>query len=202
MVMIGTGKYIETTDLANTQTQSIYGIWDKVGAAAVTGRSQLVQQTLTDVLSTTGALLGRTITSNAIPWASKRGWYIDLPASGERAVGGLQILQDIILLTTTLTPNTADPCAGGGSSQSMGVNFLTGAYSPKYQLIVSGTTATNLSSATIPGTVGSSTTLPGGGAGGPPPCHLYNGVDGKPTCLPYKLTGVAVRRWRQLSLKP
>lgn len=204
MVMIGTGKYIETTDLANTQTQSIYGIWDKVGAAAVTGRSQLVQQTLTDVLSTTGALLGRTITSNAIPWASKRGWYIDLPASGERAVGGLQILQDIILLTTTLTPNTTDPCAGGGSSQSMGVNFLTGAYSPKYQLIVSGTTATNLSSATIPGTVGSSTTIPGGGGGpgDPPPCHLYNGVDGKPTCLSYKLTGVAVRRWRQLSLKP
>ncbi|PFH08814.1 type IV pilus assembly protein PilY1 [Collimonas sp. PA-H2] len=201
MVMIGTGKYIETTDKANTDTQSVYGIWDKTGAAAVTGRSQLVQQTLTDVTSSTGALLGRTVSSNAINWASQRGWYIDLPASGERAVGNLQVLKNIILLATTLSPNTADPCAGGGSSQLMGVNYLTGAYSSKFVLIVAGTTEGDLASATVAGTVG--TPLPMN-LGDPTktPCLEYVDLTGKTSCQPFTLKGVAVRRWRQLSLHP
>ncbi|HWX00165.1 pilus assembly protein [Collimonas sp.] len=200
MVMIGTGKYIETTDKANTDTQSVYGIWDKAGAATAT-RSQLVQQTLTNVLSSTGALLGRTVSSNAINWVSQRGWYIDLPASGERAVGNLQVLKNIILLTTTLSPNTADPCSGGGSSQIMGVNYLSGAYSSKFSLIVAGTTATNLASATIAGTVG--TPLPMTPPDPTkPPCLEYVDLTGKTSCQPFNLKGVAVRRWRQLSLHP
>lgn len=202
LVMFGTGKYYETTDMANTNTQSIYGIWDKPAATAVTGRSQLQVQTLTDVSSAAGVFIGRTLTSNTIAWGTKRGWYIDFPDSGERVVGGLQILKDVILLTTSLTPNTSDPCAGGGSSQVLGASFLTGAYSPKFHLFVNGTPAnTNLSSATIPGTVGTATPVPNPDVT-QPGCINTVGSDGKIHCLQYQATGVAVRRWRQLSIKP
>ncbi|AMP01409.1 neisseria PilC beta-propeller domain protein [Collimonas arenae] len=123
LVMFGTGKYFETADLGNTNTQSVYGIWDKPGADAVTGRSQLQVQTLTAVYSAEGQSLGRTLSSNPVAWGTKRGWYIDYLTSGERTVGTLHILNDVILLNTSLTPNTADPCAGGGSSQTLGRIF-------------------------------------------------------------------------------
>nr|WP_240950821.1 PilC/PilY family type IV pilus protein [Collimonas pratensis] len=203
IVLAGTGKYFETEDLGNTDTQSLYGIWDKPGAAAVTGRSQLQVQTLTDVFSKSGRMVGRTLSKNTIAWGTKRGWYIDYPTgSGERTVGALQIVKDVILLTTSLTPNTADPCAGGGSSQILGANFLTGAYSDKFHLIVADAPPnTNLSSATIPGTVGTATPIPNPDVT-QPGCINTVGSDGKMHCQEYLTTGVAVRRWRQLSIKP
>ncbi|WP_082807214.1 pilus assembly protein [Collimonas pratensis] len=201
LVMVGTGKYIDTTDLASTQTQTVYGIWDKPGAAAVTGRSQLQQQTLTNVTSG-GVLIGRTLSANPVAWGTKRGWYIDLPGTGERTTGGLQILQNVILLSSSLTPNTTDPCAGGGTSQIMGVNFLTGAASPKFHLIITGTPAgVNLSSATVPGTVGTAAPVPNPDVT-KPGCINTVGLDGKVHCTSYQTTGTAVRRWRQLSIKP
>ncbi|WP_082814896.1 pilus assembly protein [Collimonas fungivorans] len=200
MVMIGTGKFYETTDLASTAIQSVYGIWDKPGAAAVTGRSQLQAQVLTSV-SIGGTAVGRTLSKNPIAWASQRGWYIDYLDPGERTVGDLQLQKNILLLTTSFTPNTTDPCAGGGVSFSMGVNFLTGAYAPQYQITQPGTTTgTNWSAAAIPGTTGSGVWPPN-----PPPspqCIRTVGVDGVVSCLDVKLSGVAVRRWRQLSIKP
>ncbi|MEO6920049.1 MAG: PilC/PilY family type IV pilus protein [Collimonas sp.] len=199
MVMIGTGKYYETKDLANTDTQSVYGIWDKPGAAAVTGRSQLQQQVLTSV-SVGGVVIGRTLTSNALTWASQRGWYIDYLDAGERTVGDMVIMKNILLLSTSLTPNTVDPCAGGGSSLSMGVNFLTGAYAPQYQIFQPGTpTDVNLSAGVIPGTAGGGVPIP---TSPPKLCIQTIGADGLPHCLQTQLIGVAVRRWRQLSLKP
>ncbi|WP_211443443.1 pilus assembly protein [Collimonas humicola] len=203
MVMAGTGKYFETDDLGNTDTQSLYGIWDKPGAAAVSGRSQLQAQTLTDVFSKSGQMIGRTLSRNTVAWDTKRGWYIDYPAgSGERTVGALQIVKDVILLTTSLTPNTADPCAGGGSSQTLGANFLSGAYSDKFHLIVADAPPnTNLSSATIPGTVGTAAPIPNPDVT-QPGCINTVGSDGKIHCQEYLTTGVAVRRWRQLSIKP
>jgi len=203
IVLAGTGKYFETEDLGNTDTQSLYGIWDKPGEAAVTGRSQLQAQTLTDVFSKSGQMIGRTLSRNAVAWDTKRGWYIDYPAgSGERTVGALQIVKDVILLATSLTPNTADPCAGGGSSQILGANFLSGAYTDKFHLIVADAPPnTNLSSATVPGTVGTAAPIPNPDAT-QPGCINTVGSDGKIHCQEYLTTGVAVRRWRQLSIKP
>ncbi|MFJ2987966.1 pilus assembly protein [Collimonas sp. NPDC087041] len=202
LVIFGTGKYFESADLANTNTQSLYGIWDNPPAGAVTGRSQLQVQTLTNVYSAAGKSLGRTLSSNPVAWGTKRGWYIDYLSSGERTVGSLQILNDVILLNTSLTPNTADPCAGGGSSQVLGANFLSGSYSEKFHLFVNDVPVnTNLSSAEIPGTVGSATPIPNPDPQ-QPGCINTIGSDGKMHCLQYSATGVAVRRWRQLSIKP
>ena len=201
MVMIGTGKYYETTDLATTAIQSVYGIWDKPGAAAVTGRSQLQAQVLTNV-AVGGVSLGRTLTSNTVVWASQRGWYIDYLDPGERTVGDLLLQKNILLLATSLTPNTTDPCAGGGSSTSMGVNFLSGAYAPQYHINQPGTPAgINLSAAFIPGTAAGGVPVPD--PNNPPKlCIKTMGVDGVEHCLEAQLSGVAVRRWRQLSIKP
>ncbi|WP_395822666.1 pilus assembly protein [Collimonas sp.] len=202
MVIFGTGKYFEAADLGNTNTQSLYGIWDKPGEGAVGGRGQLQVQTLANVYSAAGKSLDRTLTSNPVAWGTKRGWYIDYLSSGERTVGTLQILNDVILLNTSLTPNTVDPCAGGGSSQVLGANFLSGSYSEKFHLFVDGVPAnTNLSSAEIPGTVGSASPIPNPDPS-QPSCINTVGSDGKINCQQYSATGVAVRRWRQLSIKP
>ncbi|MDP5007541.1 MAG: hypothetical protein NWQ13_00710, partial [Glaciimonas sp.] len=161
MVVIGTGKFFESTDKASTQTQSLYGIWDDPSlSTAVTGRAQLVKQTFTAVGTT-----GRTLTTNPINWlkgcasatnACQHGWYVDLPTSGERVVGDLQLFDNIILLSTTFAP-VADICQGGGTSQLIASNYLNGGASPKTAFKVNGVLMTdgkgnNLSSITIDST--------------------------------------------------
>ncbi len=119
LVSVGTGKFFEGIDKSNTEVQSIYGIWDKPGATGAVAKTSLVQQTLTAV---TG---GRTLTNNTDRLDSKRGWYINLITAGERVVGDLLLESNLILLATTFAPiNTT--CDGGGLSQFMGFNYLTG----------------------------------------------------------------------------
>ncbi len=52
MVLFGTGQYIQTTDVASTATQSLYGIRDN--GAVVADRTDLVQQTVTEVQAAGG----------------------------------------------------------------------------------------------------------------------------------------------------
>ncbi|MFC5472607.1 pilus assembly protein [Paraherbaspirillum soli] len=195
IVMAGTGKYIETGDKANIDTQSVYGIWDDpTKTTAVTGRNQLQQQTFT---STTD---GRKLSANPINWASQRGWYFDLTNSGERITGDLQILKDVVLLGSTLAPKTSDSCAGGIDSQFVAADFLTGAYTSKFHFIVAGKSV-DASSVPIAGTAGTATPITPPGSN-KPACLAYVDADGVERCQKFTLAGTAVRHWRQLSLKP
>lgn len=208
LVSVGTGKYLQSTDKTNTQVQSLYGIWDNstatTTAAKVAGRSALQVQTLTDQSDANGVLLGRTLTTTAVDWTKKFGWYIDFPASGERVVGDLQILDNLVLLTSTLAP-VGDICVAGGLSQTLAANYVTGGASPNTKIYKNGilavsTNGTLLSSITMK-TSGTNTTS----------ASLGNGVwaqKGNPGdgSLPDNIniiTGVgAVRTWHQLPIKP
>ncbi len=46
LVYFGTGQYIASGDNSNTNTQSLYGIWDNGSRISVTDRSTLQQQTI------------------------------------------------------------------------------------------------------------------------------------------------------------
>ena len=121
MVMFGTGRYIQMADVASTGKQSLYGVRDS--GAAVSGRSSLVEQTVTEVADVSGTDY-RAVSKNAVDYGTKKGWFLDLPTSGERVVVDPILRNGRFIVATTL-PNT-DPCAAGGSSWLMEVDYLSG----------------------------------------------------------------------------
>jgi len=72
VIVVGTGRILDTGDFGTSEVQSVYAIAD--GTTLSNARSSLVAQTYTN---------DTTITSNAVDWSTKRGWYVDLPA-GEK----------------------------------------------------------------------------------------------------------------------
>jgi type IV pilus assembly protein PilY1 len=117
MVLFGTGKYLELTDNATTATQTIYGVRDS-GSGTVLA-SALEERTMLDPLTK------RTISGTSIDWATKKGWFLDLPASGERLTG-VPKLESGNFFFNTLIPSTV-ACESGGTGWLMAMDSLTGA---------------------------------------------------------------------------
>jgi type IV pilus assembly protein PilY1 len=119
VVFIGTGKYLEVSDLSNTQQQSIYAILDDNAASTlVNPRTTLTRQTLT----TSGAT--RTATNNAVDFSAGRGWYVDLPDSGERQNVDGKLESGTLLEPTTVPADSV--CSPGGYSWMNYFNYMTG----------------------------------------------------------------------------
>ena len=94
-----------------------YGVWDNNTAATVTSGA-LVQQVKTD-----GTV--RTATQNAVSYSTTiKGWYVNLPVSGERLTG-VPSLEDGIFVFTSIVPS-ASPCDFGGRGFVNAIDFLTG----------------------------------------------------------------------------
>jgi type IV pilus assembly protein PilY1 len=212
LVSIGTGKFFEAADTSTTSGQSMYGIWDSVGfgsTASTTGvpqidTSKLVQQTIsagTPVIRTfiatnlqTGALTTQqqsityfTVSTNAVDWATKRGWFIDLPNTGERVVYPLNVLAGHYIAVDSISPNkdtsaSANICES--SVQGKGwvyiIDGLTGAGLTTPSLDTNGDSVIDSSDTIASGFTaradGRNTWVPidssasgGGGGGGAPP---------------------------------
>lgn len=106
-LFIATGRYLINSDATDTQTQSVYGLFDSSTAINLSRTDgSLATRTISDV----GTGLRRAVGSDM---GSALGWVLDLPA-GERSPAGLQLRSDH-LIWTSLTP-TADACSFGGSS--------------------------------------------------------------------------------------
>ncbi|MDP2254417.1 MAG: PilC/PilY family type IV pilus protein, partial [Thiobacillus sp.] len=128
----GTGKYLENGDIATTGTQTFYSVWDiATSPSTISGRSELQQQTVTTTTTVSGKEY-RTSSSNSVDWVdpassagTKRGWYMDLPESGERVVSDPALYSSRILFTT-LIPD-ASTCSGGGTGWLMELDSVTGA---------------------------------------------------------------------------
>jgi type IV pilus assembly protein PilY1 len=137
MVTFGTGIYLSATDTASTTTQSLYGIWDK--GAAVTA-SQLVTQSVLgattgpdsrDYRFTTYAVgtpatvySGDKVITASLYLSDKRGWKMDLPASGERVVTPSAVRYGKVIFST-MVPGAVN-CKGGGDGWVMEVDVITG----------------------------------------------------------------------------
>ncbi|TAN53115.1 MAG: VWA domain-containing protein [Methylococcaceae bacterium] len=125
MVYFGTGKYFEMIDqdVGNAQTQSFYAVWDN--NAAVAGRGDLQTQTITAEISQSGFNL-RSTSSNAVNYATQKGWYMDLlkPAAaqsdGERVVSTPLLRNGRIIFTTLVPnpPNASSQCGVGSDGTS------------------------------------------------------------------------------------
>ena len=122
LVVFGTGKFYENADLATTQTQSIYSIWDWSKWSGLS-RSALATATMTvsgDYRFTTGA--GTWWTTAGTP---KRGWFSDLPIAGERVIAPSSTLFGFTIFSTFIA-NTTDPCVINKDGVLLAISPFTG----------------------------------------------------------------------------
>ena len=124
-IFFGTGRYLGFSDVASTSpsgsmTQTIYAIKDTgtdLGALQSSG-AKLVAQTLNATTSP------RTMaTPAAVDWATKNGWYVNLPI-GER----VDVDPALQLGTFVVASNVPDDsyCKVGGTSWLYALNYQTG----------------------------------------------------------------------------
>jgi type IV pilus assembly protein PilY1 len=122
VVVVGTGRYLGTSDVSDTTVQSIYAIKDPLTATGwgdVRNRSDLVVQTVTvSGVSGTGS-------TNAVDWTTKIGWRLDLSQSKERVVTDF-LLRFNILSVASAIPGTNECRPSGGSSWIYEISVGTG----------------------------------------------------------------------------
>lgn len=131
IVVVGTGRYLGLSDIADKTTETVYAIKDPLtstGWGSVRGRSDVVAQTMTETTLTAGANIGakvRMVTSNAVDWSTKVGWKLDLLSSGERIV--VDFSQQFSMLTMVSTIPGVDECRpSGGTSWLYNLNLANG----------------------------------------------------------------------------
>lgn len=128
MVFFGTGQYLVNGDNSTTGTQRVYGVWDGGWSSGLPlDKDDLVTQTITTSTYDQGGANEqevRTLSSNTVNYATKKGWKIDLPAAKERMVVTPVALGDLLFFNTMI-PET-NTCSQGGSGWLMAANQLTG----------------------------------------------------------------------------
>jgi len=132
MVYVGTGQYLGDKDLPSapspnpsaTQVQSMYGLMDDLSDTPTIAplRVNLVQQTFL----TSGNF--RTASTNAVDLSAKRGWYVDLPDTGERIITEPVLAVGALAFTSNIP--SANPCVPGGSSWVYVLDYKTGGFLP------------------------------------------------------------------------
>lgn len=130
MVVIGTGRFFADEDKTDTTQHTFYGILDNGTPVTTTDRSQLVQQTIsTTSINLRGVVTDvRQVSANPVDFTTRRGWYMDLPSTGERVIGPAVVRAGRVIFTTVV-PST-DPCEFGGSGWLMEVSATSGAKLP------------------------------------------------------------------------
>ncbi len=104
LVVFGTGKYLEASDISDDSVQTLYAIWDDGNthgypsdgtAASRTANNLLRQQVLAEgSIGSTGQY--RVTSNNRIDWSVYKGWYLDLILAGGTAQGERVILDPSI----------------------------------------------------------------------------------------------------------
>jgi len=144
LVFFGTGQYLTSGDISNTETQSFYGVWDN-GAHSLTP-TDLVEQTFLNLAFQDESDVNissqiRVLTDNAVDYAgADNGWVINLTIdSGERVIVDPDLRGDLVFFNTWIPDS--NPCNAGGSGVLMSVKQLNGGRpdTPAFDLNNSGT---------------------------------------------------------------
>jgi len=137
VVFVGTGRYLGTTDLTNTQQQSFYAVKDNLNSTTLgnprTAATSFVKQTETasvcpaNVSFCKAGEITRTSSSNAVDFSAghNNGWYLDFLDSGERDNTDPSIVLGSVIFNTNVPDSSA--CVVGGYSYSYFLNACTGA---------------------------------------------------------------------------
>lgn len=151
MLAFGTGREMTQQDRTTNSVQTLYAIRDDTvfaptstpmmsgGSVISGGRSSLVAQTLTSTVTINQQQFGKT-SANAVTYtggAAKRGWYLEFPALGERAVFNGGKLSDRLIYIRSRVPavgnqdgtedETCEPNATSAAEYMTVVDILSGA---------------------------------------------------------------------------
>jgi type IV pilus assembly protein PilY1 len=134
VVFVGTGKYLELSDLDTTKfsPQSLYALKD-VANDSDTGIihknprtiAGIVRQTIVPNSDPTKSDERVSGTNNSVDLSTGIGWYIDFPDSGERQNIASQLVLGTLLVPTTV-PTTANACQLSGYGWFNYLNYKTG----------------------------------------------------------------------------
>ena len=142
LVAFGTGRYVASADNTDLTTQRIYAVRD-TGSAGTVALASLQQQSFSGTTGTgadgnvyrfsthavgvpkdySGAGDNTIVKSTYL--SDKRGWYLDLPESGERVVADARFRGGRAIFTS-LVPDVTSPCAYGGSGWVLEFDAMTG----------------------------------------------------------------------------
>ena len=117
LLMVGTGRVLEASDVENKSSQSLYALLDN-GTPINSPRDYLVKKTLT----TSGDI--RTVNDGTVDYNTKRGWYVDLPDVGERAIGKPVLSSGVVVFSSVVPSPTY--CTPGGYSYLNYFNYKDG----------------------------------------------------------------------------
>ena len=129
VVLLGTGKYLESTDVRSAVQDSMYGIYDTLAANyTVPGRSALALRTLSGGVGAAQLGLSGVNFGYSGPGA-KAGWYFDFAnavSTGERVVTPPQLGFGQVIFNSLLPAPAFASCPAGSGGRSYAINTLTG----------------------------------------------------------------------------
>ncbi|HEY8355026.1 MAG TPA: PilC/PilY family type IV pilus protein, partial [Methylophilaceae bacterium] len=135
VVFVGTGKYLEVSDLLNTDQQTLYAIKDDDMETTLSDpKSSLVQQT---IVPDDGANVRTSDSSNdgGNLLETGLGWYIDFPDTGERQNVASELVLGTLLVPTTVP--TASACQPAGYGWLNFLDYRSGRAVPDAEGVVS-----------------------------------------------------------------
>jgi type IV pilus assembly protein PilY1 len=194
MVFVATGKLLGATDVADLQTQSIYGIVDPViGTTAFPNlRTALAPLAMTQTGSGIGATRTIACTGTSTQCSSADGWRVDLPDSGERVNVEMKLRAGTLVIGSNVPQISA--CSAGGYSWLNYLNWRSG-------LAVTGSPGLVVSEQISNSLIVGLTVVTIGGASGPPKAIVTTSDGGIATrTIPkYDDPGTAKRTsWREV----
>ncbi|ALK97478.1 hypothetical protein AB595_12990 [Massilia sp. WF1] len=127
VVIFGTGRLLDVSDIGNTDVQSVYVLKDSgAGIAATQWRNaqNMSRQVLTKVPGNNSDIY--TISGPAIDLGSQAGWYFDLNQNtGERVNLDPKVVFGTLNVVTNL-PTSSSACSVGGTSNLYQLDVCTG----------------------------------------------------------------------------
>lgn len=128
VVYIGTGRYLGTTDVSDSQVQSIYAVKDALSSTGLgdlrSAGAALVKQEIADPTASV-----RTVADgHPVDWSTQNGWYLDLPSTRERVNVDMQLAFSMLTAAGNIPGNSATDCdkAQDGTSYIYQLNVVSG----------------------------------------------------------------------------
>ncbi|MGL4574137.1 MAG: hypothetical protein ACRCV9_05025, partial [Burkholderiaceae bacterium] len=122
-LVFGTGQFVTVADKSSVAVESVYGIWEKPGAAAATiTAAQLDSRALSGTSVNDNDTLSndrvRTLSTTNVDYTTKRGWKMDLLVDGERVIFN-PIMRGRVAFISTFVPKEGQVCTIGGNSGAL-----------------------------------------------------------------------------------
>ena len=136
LVLFGTGKFMEQTDLTNTSLQSFYAVLDSSSppAEGLAPADLQAQQIDPAIVSDGAGGRFRRVSGNAVDWGAQYGWRLPLisgaQALGERVTRDFAVRDGKVYFNTGYIKPDADPCMTQGAGWLMVVSLDSGGITP------------------------------------------------------------------------